>query len=215
MIIHRTKVVPRNYSVLRYKDVFIFFGDKMENYNNLPEIDLGKYKLRTILKKDAHDVFLFGKDEATTAFLTWGPFKTIKEAKSMIKFTYFRRLGRKEPIGYAIVDKNLEKVIGTIEFHSFNHKLNSAEIGYVLARPYWNKGVMTLCVKAITNVGFDLLKLDTIIIKHLVENIASQRVILKAGYEQIDIKKNNFFHPKTQRFHDVFVYEKKRRTYDK
>lgn len=187
----------------------------MENYSNLPEINLENYKLRTILKKDAHDFFVFGKDEETTAFLTWGPFKTIKEAKSMIKFTYFRRLGRKEPIGYAIVDKSLGQVIGTIEFHSFNYKLNTAEIGYVLARPYWNKGVMTMCLKAVTDIGFRLLKLDTIVIKHLRENIASQKVILKAGYEQIGIKNNNFFHPKTQRFHDVFVYEKKRRTYDK
>ena len=92
--------------------------------------------------KERYTIFLsfFGKDEETTAFLTWGPFKTIKEAKSMIKFTYFRRLGRKEPIGYAIVDKSLGQVIGTIEFHSFNYKLNTAEIGYVLAKTILEQG---------------------------------------------------------------------------
>ena len=55
---------------------------------------------------------------------------------------------------------------------------------------------MTMCLKAVTDIGFRLLKLDTIVIKHLRENIASQKVILKAGYEQIGIKNNNFFSPK-------------------
>jgi ribosomal-protein-alanine N-acetyltransferase len=195
--------------------LLFFYGEQMENYHKLPEVDLGKYKLRTLLKKDATDFFVMGKDEETTSFLTWGPFKTLKEAKNMIKFTYFRRLGRKEPIGYAIIDTETDKLIGTIEFHTFNRKENSAEIGYVLYRPYWNQGIMTNCLKAVTEVGFNALKLDRIIIKHIKENASSQKVILKAGYKQIDFLKQHFFHPKTQRFHDVYMYEKIRRTYDK
>lgn len=177
----------------------------------MPIIDLDDVQLRTILKKDAHDFYEFGKDQDTTSFLTWGPFKTIKEAKQMIKFTYIRRLGRKEPIGYAIIDKSINKMIGTIEFHSFNYKQKSCEIGYVLAKPYWNKGIMTRCVIRMTDVAFTHLDMDKVIIKHIKENIASRKVILKAGYKQTDILKKSFFHPKTQQFHDVYMYEKTRR----
>ena len=206
---HRTKVVPRMFSVLRNKDAFLFFvGESMKNNQKMPTIELDRVILRTLLKKDANDFYDVGKDPITTEFLTWGPFSSIKEAKTMIKFTYFRRLSRGEPIGYAILDKLTKKMIGTIEFHTFNYKNNSCEIGYVLARPFWNQGIMTDCVKAMTDVAFNHLDVDRVIIKHIKENMASQRVILKAGYEFIEVNKQSFFHPKTHRFHDVYLYEK-------
>lgn len=179
----------------------------MKIFQKMPKIELSRVYLRTLLKKDAPDFFEFGQDPMTTEFLTWGPFKTLKEARTMIKFTYFRRLSRNEPIGYAIIDKATDRMIGTIEFHTFNHKANSCEIGYVLARPYWNQGIMTDCLKAVTQVAFKVLDLDRIVIKHIVENTASQKVILKAGYRFIEMSKHSFFHPKTQRFHDVNIYE--------
>lgn len=181
----------------------------------MPTVKFLNYQLRTLLKKDYHDFYEFGKDEQTTQFLTWGPFKTLKDAKNMIKYTYFRRLSRKEPIGYAILDLNQNRMIGTIEFHSFNHKNATCEIGYVLSRAYWNQGIMTKALIEMTKIGFECLDIDTIIIKHIKENIASQKVILKAGYDKKELLKNSFFHPKTQRFHDVYVYEKTRRNYDK
>ncbi|MCU0104846.1 GNAT family N-acetyltransferase [Acholeplasma vituli] len=173
----------------------------------MPTIELDKVILRTLLKKDANDFFELGKDPITTEFLTWGPFKTLKEAITMIKFTYFRRTSRNEPIGYAIVDKATAKMIGTIEFHTFNRKMNTCEIGYVLSRDYWNQGIMTDCLKAVTKVAFNHLKMDRVVIKHIIENTASQRVILKAGYQFVELSKKSFFHPKTQRFHDVNIYE--------
>lgn len=187
----------------------------MRNYSQMPTVEFRNFQLRTLLKKDYHDLFSFGQDEVTTEFLTWGPLKNLKEAKNMIKYTYYRRLSRKEPIGYAIVDMTSNKMVGTIEFHSFNHKQNSCEIGYVLSRNYWNQGIMTDALKEMTKIGFEVLDMDMIIIKHIKENIASQRVIHKAGYDRKELLKNSFFHPKTQRFHDVYVYEKTRRTYDK
>jgi ribosomal-protein-alanine N-acetyltransferase len=183
-------------------------GESMITNRKMPIIELDKVILRTLLKKDANDFFEVGKDPITTEFLTWGPFKTIKEAKTMIKFTYFRRMARQEPIGYAILDRVTHQMIGTIEFHTFNRKNNTCEIGYVLKRAYWNQGIMTSCVQAMTDVAFTHLDIDCVIIKHIKENMASQRVILKAGYQFIEINKQSFFHPKTHRFHDVYIYEK-------
>lgn len=196
---------------LDIKGAFIFFGDHMKQLSKLPIIQLESVYIRAISKKDASDFYDLGKDELTTEFLTWGPFKRLKDAHAMIKYTYLKRIGRKEPVGYAIIDKNNDKMIGTIEFHSFNYKQNTCEIGYVLHRAYWNKGIMTACLIEVTKIAFQYLDLDKVIIKHIKENQASQKVILKAGYKQTAYMKNSFFHPKTERFHDVYVYEKLRR----
>lgn len=174
----------------------------------LPTIELKLVTLRTIQKKDYKDFFEFGKDEETTKFLTWGPFKTEKDAKSMLKYIYFKRVQRNEPIGYAIILKETNKMIGTIEFHTFNYKGNSCEIGYVLSKDYWHQGIMTEALGTVTDIGFSILHLDKIVIKHLRENIGSKKVILKNGYELVSIYEKQHFHVKTGHYHDVFVYEK-------
>lgn len=58
----------------------------------------------------------------------------------------------------------------------------SAEIGYFIGEPFWNKGIMTKAVKLITDWGFkhlDILRIHTGIFEF---NKASQRVLEKCGY---------------------------------
>jgi ribosomal-protein-alanine N-acetyltransferase len=174
----------------------------------LPTIELSLVTLRSIQKKDFKDFFEFGKDKETTEFLTWGPFKTLKDAKSMLKYIYFKRQQRNEPIGYAIILKENKKMIGTIEYHTFNHKGNSCEIGYVLHKDYWKKGIMSEALQKVTELGFEVLGLDKLVIKHLRENIGSKKVILKNGYKLVAVYEKQHFHTKTGQYHDVFVYER-------
>jgi len=58
----------------------------------------------------------------------------------------------------------------------------SAEIGYFIGEPFWNKGITTKAVNLITNWGFknlDIVRIDTGIFEF---NVASQRVLEKCGY---------------------------------
>jgi RimJ/RimL family protein N-acetyltransferase len=61
------------------------------------------------------------------------------------------------------------------------HRL-TAELGYFLAEPYWNKDITTLAVKSVTRYGFDVLKLNRIFAEPFANNAASARVLEKAGY---------------------------------
>jgi len=60
----------------------------------------------------------------------------------------------------------------------------TAELGYWLAEPFWNRGIMTQAVQAITEWGFraqDFYRIEA----HVFEwNTASMRVLEKAGYTQ-------------------------------
>jgi [ribosomal protein S5]-alanine N-acetyltransferase len=60
----------------------------------------------------------------------------------------------------------------------------SAEIGYFIGEPYWNKGIASAAVNLITEYGFkqlDLMRIHTGVYEY---NPASQRVLEKCGYNK-------------------------------
>ncbi len=59
----------------------------------------------------------------------------------------------------------------------------TAELGYWLAEPFWNRGIMTEAVKLITDYAFENMKLNRIFAKPYDRNRASIRVLDKAGYQ--------------------------------
>lgn len=60
---------------------------------------------------------------------------------------------------------------------------HAAELGYWLAKPYWNKGLMTEAVKVASRYGFEQLGLIRITANVFDFNIGSARVLEKAGFQ--------------------------------
>ncbi len=96
-------------------------------------------------------------------------------------------------VGYAsqqdpVTDFALEadgQAIGGIGFalQSDVHRL-SAEIGYWLGEPYWGRGIATEALRAMTEHAFErfgLVRLFATVFEH---NLASARVLEKAGYQR-------------------------------
>ena len=58
-------------------------------------------------------------------------------------------------INWAIRDHN-KKLIGVCSFHKkYSSRSKKDEIGYWLGRTYWNKGIMTIVVKKLCEIGFN------------------------------------------------------------
>lgn len=98
-----------------------------------------------------------------------------------------------------IRDKNvlaIEKdghVIGSVGFHTpWTEKteryapLRATEIGYVLSKDYWGRGIMTRVVKAVLNFCFEELDVDAVAVTHFTQNERSRRVIEKCGFKHVD-----------------------------
>jgi len=79
---------------------------------------------------------------------------------------------------------NDRELIGTIGL-SLGHDVyrHSAEVGYWLAEPFWGRGLATQALRAISEWGFASFGLLRIYAYVFVENVASKRVLEKAGYE--------------------------------
>jgi len=59
---------------------------------------------------------------------------------------------------------------------------NTAEIGYFIGEPFWNKGIMTKAVNLICDFGFNKLSVVRIQTGIFEFNNASQRVLEKCGF---------------------------------
>jgi len=84
------------------------------------------------------------------------------------------------------------KVIGSLGIEKYNEEnnpeladLQGREIGYVLSRDYWGRGLMPEAVKAVIQWLFETVKLDFIMIGHFDWNSQSRRVIEKCGFRYV------------------------------
>jgi len=84
---------------------------------------------------------------------------------------------------YAItIDDQAVGCIG-IGFHKDIERL-TAEIGYWLGEPFWNKGIMTEVVRALTDYAIAQYQLRRIYAVPFEWNVASIRVLKKVGFEE-------------------------------
>lgn len=91
---------------------------------------------------------------------------------------------------FAIVYKENNKVIGSIGFHKswandeLEYKdLKLKEIGYVLSKKYWGRGLTVEAIKKIIHFCFYEYNLDALTVEHFSINKQSKRVIEKCGFE--------------------------------
>lgn len=73
---------------------------------------------------------------------------------------------------------------GTIGYNQLNERDSRGEIGYVLARSAWGRGLATEAARAVIAWGRDELGLSRIEATVMVGNVRSARVLEKLGFQQ-------------------------------
>jgi ribosomal-protein-serine acetyltransferase len=96
------------------------------------------------------------------------------------------------------------KYIGNMGLHDINKNNNSAMIGYWLAKDAQGKGIMTDCVRALTDYGFNELGLNRIYIYCAFENKKSRAIPERLGYTQEGILQDGTCLYGT--YHDEVIY---------
>lgn len=102
---------------------------------------------------------------------------------------------------FAIRDKD-EKIIGAIGLHDRGE--GKAELGYWMAKTYWNQGFVTEAAKAVLDFGFKELTFNKIFATHFLHNPASGKIM-----EKIGMKKEEILHQhikKDGKYFDIALY---------
>ena len=156
------------------------FNAKRVGYFYLPRLETQRLLLRKVEMRDAADLYAFGRDREVARYVLWEAYRNEADARAYIRYLH-RQYRSGLPGSWGIVYKPHSKMIGTIGFMWWNEDHSSAEIGYSLAREYWNQGIMSEALKEILRYGLSVMGLHRIEAQHESENPASGRVMEKAG----------------------------------
>ena len=102
-----------------------------------------------------------------------------------------------------IVLKSTQELIGAISL-TINKRFNRAELGYWVAKKYWNQGYCTEAAKAMLEYGFHKLYLHKIIATHITRNPASGKIMRKIGMKKEGVLKEHVI--KWDKYEDLVSY---------
>jgi ribosomal-protein-alanine N-acetyltransferase len=156
------------------------FDFKTQPFQHMPQMETPRLLLRKVHMGDAPDLYVYGRDPEVARHVLWDAYHSEADARAYVRFLQ-RQYRSDQPSSWGIVHKEHSRMIGTIGFMWWNRDHNAAEVGYSLARPYWNQGLMSEALGEMLRFGFEAMGLNRIEAQHERENPASGRVMQKAG----------------------------------
>lgn len=141
--------------------------------------------LRPFSVGDLNDFYEYAKVDGVGRPAGWNPHENIEESKRVLNgFIENKKT-------FAIVYKG--KVIGSVGVEMYDEYKNrdlkelcGRELGFVLSKDYWGRGIMTEAVKRVIKYLFEEVKLDFILCAHMIGNTRSMRVQQKCGFKYVN-----------------------------
>ena len=144
------------------------------------ELITGSLVLRKLKKEDAESIFNnWASDPEVTKYVTWNTHSSIEQTKQILNI-WLKEYENPKTVRFGITLKDSCELIGAIDVVDYVD--GNPEIGYCLSRKYWNKGYMTEACNTLVNYLFDI-GYKTVVIEADENNIGSNRVIEKCGFE--------------------------------
>lgn len=168
-------------------------------------IETQRLILRPWLESDLNDFYEYASVEGVGEMAGWKHHDSIEASEKILQSFI------DEKNVFAIIHKETAKAIGSVGLHhswandDAEYKdLKLKEIGYVLSKNYWGKGLMPEAVKELIKFCFDKCDLDALTISHFINNNQSKRVIEKCGF--VFIKQGEYFAKELQKTFDDMKY---------
>ncbi len=154
-------------------------------------IDISKVTLRTprlILRPwrqdDAEDFYAYARVEGVGTMAGWQPHRSLDESREILDMFI------REKKTFCLEHQG--RVVGSLGIERYDEAhfpeladLSGREIGYVLAKDCWGRGLMPEAVRAAIRYLFDDVGLDFITVGHFEHNARSRRVIEKCGFRYV------------------------------
>jgi RimJ/RimL family protein N-acetyltransferase len=159
----------------------------------MPEqIETERLVLRVPRVNDALAVFAgWAQDKEVTRYLTWHPHQRLEQTQEFIQ-NCLSAWEQETRFPYLVTLKENSEVIGMIDPRFEGPKMG---IGYVAARTNWGKGYVPEATRSIIEWAFQQPSIYRIYATTDVENLASQRVLVKVGMQCEGLLRKYIVHP--------------------
>lgn len=141
-----------------------------------------RLRLRPWRESDLADFYAYASVEGVGEMAGWAHHSSPDISRTILEMFI------REKKTFAIELKESGAVIGSIGLEvpeylddSFSH-LRGREVGYVLSRDHWGRGLMSEGVRAVVDYCFRLPQFDFLTCSHFDHNHRSRRVIEKTGF---------------------------------
>ena len=157
-------------------------------------LETSRLRLRPSGSADAEAIYRdYAQDREVTKYLMWLPHRTMEDTREFLRrCEKVRAAGTNFP--WAIVRREDDRLFGMIELGLDGHK---ATIGYVLARPHWGQGYSTEAMRAVVAWCANEPSIWRTWSFCDVGNLASRRVLEKAGMQCEGVLRRWVVHPTT------------------
>jgi RimJ/RimL family protein N-acetyltransferase/protein tyrosine phosphatase (PTP) superfamily phosphohydrolase (DUF442 family) len=155
-------------------------------------LETSRLLLREFEMSDKDACHAYGSDPEVVRFMTWGP-NSPEQTRD-----YLQRVTRSEgeerrTFELALVLREENVLIGGVGMRIRSAEHREGDIGYVLHRQYWNRGLVTEAARRMLDFGFDVLGLHRIFATADTENKASLRVMEKIGMRSEGVLRRHLF----------------------
>lgn len=146
-------------------------------------IETDRLILRAWREDDLEDFYEYARVDGVGQMAGWLPHESIEKSRKIL------RGFMEEKKTLALELKENGKVIGSLGLEARDGDLEipdqwqGREIGYVLSKDYWGRGLMPEAVKAVIDYCFRQLRFDYLTCGHFAFNNQSRRVIEKSGFQ--------------------------------
>ena len=122
-------------------------------------------------------------DEEVLLYL---PQRTTEERINIFQTAVANYANSKLTGSWGMFNKQTGEFIGSCLLRPFNGDPKILEVGYSMDKKYWGQGLGTEMAEAMVAYAFTYPFIDEVVAVTVKENIASQRVLEKAGLKQVD-----------------------------
>lgn len=151
-------------------------------------LETERLTLRPWKPTDLDDFYEYARVDGVGQMAGWLPHENKEKSLAILN------LFINEKKTFAIVYQS--KVIGSLGIEEYNEQefpefdqLKGRELGFVLSKEYWGKGLMKEAVDKVIEYLFKELRLDFILCGHFTDNYQSQRVQEKCGFKPLKLIK--------------------------
>jgi len=136
--------------------------------------------LRPFKRSDAPAMFAWASDHDVVRYLRFIPHSSVEESEQVIA-SWIKKETMPDSVNWAIVEAQSNTVIGSVGVivtSSIDHK---GEVGYCISKNKWGKGYMSEALPYVLSHAFTYMNLHRIEAAHSLSNMASGKVMEKAG----------------------------------
>lgn len=153
----------------------------LENlFSVFPILESKRLILRQLTPEDAPDFFACQSDPEVFRYSGRSEEPSLEAATHTLNIL-FKRHQERTMLSWAIVLKENQHLIGRFQIEEWSDENHRAAVGYLLGKQYWGKGYATEALSAMIAYLYEQTTVNRIDTFTWSENIASARVMEKAG----------------------------------